>query len=219
MALDWQSVVAGMTPVQKMVHLAMREDQVDEDRIRSELLKSGRRAFESELTIQAARVGCPGRSGQLRNGPILSELNEIYAEHAKSIVNTYNWDLAGQILEIAFDVPRANRHTYSARLQRWDRIRGQFKGDQIGQMTEAVARSLAQQHFYQQNGAMGGTARLEPTAAVCPVCIGWVARGEVPLNVALSHPPPYHNSCPHAWVVSAGKRTEEECKLLWMGGD
>lgn len=220
MALDWESVVAGMTPVQKMVHLAMRQDVVDQDRIRSELLKSGRRAFESELTILAGRLGCPGRSGQLRNGPILSELSDIYVEHAKSITNTYNYDLAGQILEIAFDVPRANRFTYAARLKRWDRLHGEFKQDTISMMTENVARSLADQYFFNENGyPEGGTARLEPTEAVCPICVGWVARGDVPLKVALNNPGPWHPSCPHFWVISAGKLSDEECRLLWLGGD
>ena len=65
MPRDWQSVVGGMTEVQKLVHLAMRRDAVDEDGIRADLLKVRRRAYESELTIQARRVGCEGRSGHL----------------------------------------------------------------------------------------------------------------------------------------------------------
>ena len=80
MPLDWQAVVEKMTNVQRMVHLAMRYDVYDEERIRSDLLKERRRAYEDELTIQAGRVGCPGRSGRLSNGAILSQLYEMSKE-------------------------------------------------------------------------------------------------------------------------------------------
>lgn len=205
-----------MTDTQKLVHLAMRMDPVDEDRIRTELLQQARRAYEGELTIQAGRIGCPGRSGHLQNGPVLSEINDLCAEWAASIVNTYNYDLTGGILNIASEVPTANRNTYAKRLGTWHSKRDQWKSPQVGQYTEGAARSLAQQHFMQYNGALG-TATLEPTEAVCPVCQGWVERGEVSLRVAMNHPPPYHTNCPHCWSTNPDRVAPDDCKLLWMG--
>lgn len=214
--LDWRARMDGFSRVMKMVHLAGRYDQVKEDQIKADLLRVGRRAYEDELNMQAKHAGCGGRSAHLTNGPILSQLNDIYVEHAASIVNTFNYDLAAQVAQIRQDVPRANRYTYSKRLQDWEQVRAELKDPVISQMTDSVARSLAQQHFVDHNG-YGGTAELVPKPAVCPVCIGWVARGVVPLRVAQNHPPPYHIRCPHKWLTKPDKRTPEECEILWMG--
>lgn len=215
MRLDWQGRVDEFSNVMKLVHLAMRRDFVDEEQIRTELLEQGRRAYEDELTLQAKRMGCD-RVGQLLNGPILSELNETYTQHAASIANTYNYDLAAQVEVIRREVPTANRHVYAYRLRQWDEVRAAFKNEQIGQVTENYARSLAMQHFYQYNGSVG-TAVLQPGSAVCPVCQGWIDRGEVPLPVAMGNPPPYHPSCPHYWETAPGQRDTDACALLWMG--
>ena len=155
MPRDWQSVVDGMTNVQKLVHLAMRLDPVDEDRIRAGLLKARRRAYEDELTIQARRVGCAGRSGRLRNGPILSQLNEMCLRDAASIASTYNYDLAAAIINVSNEVPTANRHVYAKRLREWEGKRAGWKNQQIALYTENSARTLAQQHFFQHNGHSG----------------------------------------------------------------
>jgi len=213
---DWHSVVEGMTRVQKLVHLAMRQDDYDVDRIRIELLQVRRRAYEDELTLQARRVGCPGRSGRLENGPILSELNAMCAEEAAGIVNTYNYDLAGAVLNIFSEVPTANRYVYAKRLQAWEEKRSAWKGPQIAEYTEGSARSKAQQDFYTLNN-IGGVAELLPKAAVCPVCIGWVERGEVPMREAQNNPGPWHPNCPHLWSTNPEKAPKEECPLLWMG--
>ena len=215
---EWQPVVDEMSNVQTLVHLAARYDSYDQERIKSDLLRAGRRAYESELAVFARRMGCPGRSGQLQNGPFLSELNEVYEEHAASIVNTYNYDLAAQINVIRADAPRANRHVYAKRIRDWDEMRDEFKQPQINQMTESVARARAQQHFHVMNNLHDAVAVLEPTTAVCPVCQGWIERGEVPIHEAMNHPPPYHPSCPHAWKLRRkGKLNPDECELLWMG--
>ena len=216
MPLDWPSVVATMTDVQKLVHLAMRQDAIDEDRTRTELLKQSRRIYEEELTIQAARAGCPGRRGRLGNGSILTQVNGLCKEWAKSVTNTYNYDLAGAILNIASETPTANRNTYARRLQEWDANRTAQRAPLIAQYTEGAIRALAVQHFYQYNGAMG-YAVLEPSTAVCPVCQGWIDRGKVPLHVAMNHPPPYHFRCPHSWTTYPDGVAPEQCPMLWMG--
>ena len=214
--LDWRAALEGFSRVMKLVQLAARKDMVDEETIRSQLLKQGRLAYENELMLQAQRVGCPGRRPQLTNGPILSELNGIFDEHAKSIVNTYNYDLVAQIQVVRANVPRANRHTYAKRLRLWDSMRAELKDPVISQVTENVARSLAQEHFYIFNGH-DGAAVLKPVTAVCPVCQGWIERGEVPMAEAMNHPPPYHVRCPHLWETHPDKRTQGQCEILWMG--
>jgi hypothetical protein len=213
---DWQDLTAGMTNVQVLVHLAMRMDAYDEDQIRVELLRERRRAYEDELTIQAQRVGCPMRAGRLQNGAILTLLNEDSRRDSYSIVNTYNRDLAYAILNIAAEVPTANRFVYAKRLGAWEERRATWKNTQIALYTENSARAMAQQDFVQYNGTFG-TAEMFPKVAVCPVCIGWVARGEVPLRVAMNNPPPYHVNCPHGWNVKPEAVAKEDCPDLWMG--
>ena len=212
----WEGIVDAMSPVQKLVHLAMRLDAVEQERIRGELTRMRRRAYEDELTIQARRVGCGGRRGRLTIGPSLTALNELSKEDAASIVNTYNYDLAAAILNIAAETPTANRHVYARRLSAWEAKRSQWKGPQIAQHTEGSARSMAQRDFHTIN-AIEGFAVLRPTDAVCPVCIGWIKRGQVPLRVAQNSPPPYHPNCPHLWETRPGKVAKLECPNLWMG--
>jgi hypothetical protein len=204
------------TPVQKLVHLAMRLDDFEIDRIRGDLVKTGRRMYEDELTAQARLVGCRSRRGRLTAGPALTELNQLYDGHARGIVNTYNYDLAGGILAIAADAPRANRHVYASRLGGWEARRAAWKDPQVEQATTGFARALAQRDFHRFNDVRGVVV-LRPEAAVCPVCAGWVARGEVSLEVATNHPPPYHPNCPHLWRVRPRRVAAGECADLWMG--
>ena len=216
MPRDWGVVVENLPDVGRLVHLAMRLDSFAEDQIRGQLTQMRRRFYEQELTIQARRVGCPGRSGLLRNGPLLSELNEMSIRDATSIVNTYNYDLAAAIAAIRSETPSANRHVYASRLQGWEAQRNQWKSAQINQYAEGTARSLAQAHFVEFN-RIEGYAVLQPTSAVCPVCQGWIKRGKVPMKVAMNNPPPYHPNCPHSWALRPDKAPDEECRLLWMG--
>lgn len=216
MPRQWEPVVAELRNVQKLVHLAMRQDQFDADRIRAELLRKRRTFYDDELTAQAQRVGCAGRTGRLENGAILGELNEISERDALSIVNTYNYDLAAAINQIFSEVPTANRFVYAKRLREWEQKRAEWKNEQIALFTETSARAKAQQDFYAHN-AVFGTATLEPKRAVCPICIGWVARGEVPLHVAQANPPPYHVNCPHTWRTMPERVTFRDCADLWMG--
>ena len=214
---DWSALVDSLTNVQKLVHLAMRYDVVDQERIRGDLLRVRRLAYEDELNIQAANVGCAGRKARLGNGSILSALNDMSERDAISIVNTYNYDLAIAIRNIATEVPTANRYTYAARLRDWETARSKWKTPQIEQFTESSARSLAQADFFRQNGELMGTARLEPRSAACPICQGWIARGAVPVRIALNNPSPYHVGCPHSWNITPKRVPRSECLLLWMG--
>ena len=213
MPRNWQAMVDDLPDVQKLIHLSMRQDPYDVDRIRGELLRQRRRYYEAELTDQARRVGCPGQVGRLGNGAILSELNEMGKQDATSIVNTYNADLASAISYIRAEVPTANRYVYAKRLGVWEQSRASWKDAQIAQYTKGSARAKAQQDFRYNNNTFG-MAVLEPTRAVCPICQGWINRGAVDLRIAHNSPPPYHpNCCPPGVTVSLSdkgtKRIEE----------
>ncbi len=217
MPLNWPAVVGEFSPVQKLVHLAARYDSVDEERLRTELLSIRRKAYNDELGIQAGKVGCAGRRGRLGNGAILSALNDASATDAQSIANTYNYYLALEIERARQDNVRGNRHYYAKRYGEWVPTYWNWKDDQIVQMADSTARAMAQQDFYQYNAAVMGTAKLEPRTAVCPVCQGWVARGIVPLRVALNNPGPWHPNCPHSWSTRPDKVSAGDCKSLWLG--
>jgi hypothetical protein len=217
MPRDWREQLGELSRTQKIVHLAMRMDSTDVSRLRGELVKIRRRAYEQELSIQAGRVGCAGSTGRLTTGPALSSLNEMSQEDAESIVNTYNYDLAIAIQAIRSETPSANRNTYASRLREWETNRNSWKLPQIAQYTENTARSRAQADFYKNNG-IDGTAVLEPGTAKCPVCQGWINRGEIPLKEAMKAPGNFHPNCPHLWTVNPAQKVKRgECADLWVG--
>jgi len=190
----WPQMMGDLAPVQTLVHLAYRMDAVSASDLRAKMLRRLRDIYESEITIQAALIGCRGQRGNVGAGPVLSQLNSMAETAANGIVNTFNRDLVYALQSIKADIPRANRHIYANHLGRWEQKRSEWKEPQIALSVEGNARSLAQQHFHQFNGSYG-SATLTPKRAVCPVCQGWVNRGEVSMSVALNNPPPYHPSC------------------------
>jgi len=217
MPRDWRAQIENLTPVGRLVHLAARYDAFDVEGIRGDLLRNMRAAYNDELNIQARRVGCD-RTGGVREGSILSKLNDRARWHAASIVNTYNYDLAIAIQHIRQETPTANRYTYVARLSVWDANRAGWKDDQITLMIEGDARIMAQQDFTAMNGLLdSGMARLEPRTAVCPICQGWIDRGDVPIRVAMEHPAKWHVGCPHLWTFFYNKLPPDQCRDLWMG--
>jgi len=215
---SWEGLLSGadFSRVMKLVHLAMRRTQPDEQRIRAELTRTRQKAYEDEITIQARRVGCARGRGRLTTGPSLRALDELSKRDAASIARTYNRDLAYAIRSVRDAAPRANRHIYRHRLLIWENKRKVWKDRQIAEYTVNSARRQAQVDFVRFNN-VEGFAVLEPTSAVCPICIGWVARGEVPLNVAMNNPPPYHVNCPHTWRTSPNKVAQRDCASLWLG--
>jgi hypothetical protein len=217
MTLDYRVLIEQMSTVQRLVHLAARFDSVDEERIRADLLGVRRKAYNDELTLQASKVGCPGLVGRLGNGDILSALNDLGKRDAASIVNTYNYYLALEIIRAGQANPRGNRYYYAAKVTAWHPTYWIPKEEQITQFADMSARAMAQQDFYQYNGGIMGSAKLEPRKAVCPVCQGWIDRGAIPLRTALQYPPPYHPSCPHYFQITAKHIAKEDCPLLWMG--
>lgn len=216
MPKDWQIEVEKLSNVQKLVHLAMRMDPIDQQELAAELLKARRRAYEDELNIQAAKVGCSKRRARLRNNASLSELSQMSRRDAESIVATYNYDLAAAIKKIGQEHPRANRNTYAKYLREWHNRRAEWKSAQIAAYTDRSARAQAFMDFYRFN-LVQGYASLYPRDAVCPVCQGWINRGDVDIEEARLHPPPYHLNCPHYWRTRVEKLAQVDCAELWMG--
>jgi hypothetical protein len=220
MPRNWQAVVRSdeFTNVMRLVHLAMRQTEEQQESIRAALLKQRRREYEATLTEMARAAGCTGRRGRLDSGPILSELNEESKRDAESIVNTYNFDLGVAIQAVHTETPTANRFTYAKRLGDWERTRSKWKDPQVSMNTALTARSKAQEDFARFNPeALEGTAILMPRTAAEPICAGFVARGEVPGRVAIANPSPWHPNCPHVWIHQPAKIPREDCADLWLG--
>lgn len=224
MAGDWRTLVAGdeFTDVMKLVHLAYRMTIVEEESMRSTLLKSRKRAYEQELSALAASLGCK-RQGRLTGGPALQALNQSSKDDARSMTRTYNWDLAVAILAIKRENPRSNRNTYARRLNTWDANRSLWKSKQASMWAVLDATSAAQAAFLDLNTNVTGTAKLVgPNPAAEPLCQGWLNRGDVPAKVARANPSPFHPNCPHPWqytlkrISSIGTQANF-CAGLWMG--
>jgi len=214
---DWKSLVSSLTKVQKMVHLAMRMDTVDERRIASEIFGEKRKAYESTLTDLVKKAGCSktGKSGSAT----LSEIKSQSGDEASGIVATYNRDLVYEIKRISSVYPKANRHVYAINLRDWDKERAAWKSVQISlhNTGEWSSRAISEFHIYND---ITGTARLVPAnTAVCDICKEWVKRGTVKLDEAKkaiqSWPP--HLGCVHSWEIKLGKVTD--CSELWVGAE
>lgn len=216
--IDWQNQVYQMTDVQKLVHLAMRFDGVDQDQLRSQLVKTRQRVYQDELGLQAARASCSGRQGRLTTGQSLSDISRESELDAESIISTYNYDLGRAIQKIAEDNPSANRNTYAKGLKEWHTQRDKWKVNQIAQHTEATARSRAMGDFYKHND-IEVMARVEPRTArgkSCD-CAYWIGVGDVPFELTQSAPMPQHPNCPHYWVTYPKQVKQGDCAELWLG--
>lgn len=217
MPRDPGALTGRMTPVQYLVYASAQEGDAQARSIARELDEMRRLAFNDELTTLNYSAGCFARNGNLRNPTILQSLSDESREDAQGIVNTFNYDLAAAILRIGEEYPQANRYVYAARLREWRTTRDAWKAPQIVQHTELTARAAAQSSYRARNAGLLKKARLKPTSAKCPVCQGWIRRGEVPAYVAVRHPPPYHVNCPHGWEFTSGKVAPGECAKLWNG--
>jgi len=206
-----------MTPVQYIVYSAAQEGDAQARAMSRELAEMRRLAFNDELTTLNYAAGCYARAGNVRDPTLLRRLQVESDEDAAGIVNTFNYDLAAAILRIGQEYPQANRAVYAARLREWRNTRETWKAGQIVRHTELTARAAAQSEFRRRNEGLLKKARLQPASAKCPVCIGWIKRGDVPAYVAVRYPPPYHTNCPHFFEFTSAKLKPGECATLWNG--
>ena len=225
MPRNWQEVVQDdeFTDIQKLVHLAMRMDALHESSLQSALMDIGKGSFEATLTELARTAGCTSRKGLLTDEGLLNNLVNISARDAKSVTNTYNFDLATAIIGIRASAPRANRYIYARRLKEWDRSRTEWKSRQVALNTALKARTLAHAEFMTKNPDLQGFAILEgPNPAQEAICQGFLNRGRVPIQVALENPSPFHIGCPHTWrfiFTKLGRKAQKDarCSDMWLG--
>jgi len=218
MSKAWQPLFDSTRPIVQLIHDQMRYDDTDRSRIQTDLIAIAIRAYESELIIQARRVGCTNTVARLTNPSILSTLENLAKFSADSIVNTYNYDLLVKLDSVLVNDPTISKTALVRELKSWDNSRKKAKIPVVQSSLEAEARSNAQIDFRRLNGPEG-RAKLLPKKAVCPICQGWVNRGWVDAKVALTNPPPYHPNCPHVWEMDYETFTESDCRQLWLGGD
>lgn len=225
MARNWQEVVQAeeFTDVQRLVHLAMRMDVQHEAGLQEALMANNKSSFEATLTEMSKTAGCTDRKGFLTDEDVLNQLNDSSVQVAKSVTNTYNFDLATAIIGIRVTTPRANRFTYAKRLKDWDNARSEWKTRQISLDNTLKARSLAQEEFMKRNPDLQGFAVLEgPDPAQESICQGFLNRGRVPIQVARENPSPFHLGCPHTWrfiFTKLGRKAQKDarCEDMWLG--
>lgn len=194
----------------------MRMDMVDEQSISAEVLREKRQAYEDELTVQAANVGCRDRQGAM-DEPTLKKAHEQAQAEAAGIVNTYNYDLANAINLIHDQIPKANRNTYAKYLAGWHNDRAVWKDVQISLHNRMEWRAKAVADFLRFNDIQGYAKLVPSSHAVCEICRRWIRRGKVPLAEAMrvmeDWPP--HLNCIHSWEVKP--LGDKRCDELWVG--
>ena len=217
MPRDPATLVAKLTPVQRIVYDWAREGASQAAVTSNELQRVRIIAFNSEIGNQNYAAGCFARGGYLTNPDIIARLRRDSDKDATGIVNTFNYDLAAAIIRVGSEHPTLNRYQYGSYMAEWYSLRAEWKDPQIAQFADLDARAMAQTEFYRRNWELMGTAKLQPTRAVCPVCQGWIRRGEVEMAVAINNPGPYHPNCPHFWETNPKKVAPGECAKLWNG--
>lgn len=216
-----RAAIGRLSPVGKLVHLALRQTADDEAAISRRLFKMRRDAYEKRLTELAAEAGCGGQRGVLGPGARMTEIHTQCAADAASIVRTFNRDLAFAIMRIRQEAPTANRHVYSKRLQSWETRREAWKSGQIVLHTTGTARQMAEEDFWRYNADIAGYATLEPkilVAGSCDKCRLYVNKKRVSLETAQKEKFPAHPNCPHGWVYHLKKIRPVMCRYLWLGG-
>lgn len=213
---EWEASRPGRMNVRLLVHLAMRMDAVDEQSITNEVLHEKRQAYEDELTIQAANVGCRDRRG-IMDEKTLKEAHKQSVEEGAGIVNTYNYDLANAINMIHDKIPTANRNTYAKYLGSWHTDRAAWKDVQISLHNRMEWRSKAVTDFTQMNN-IEGYAQLVPSShASCNICKALIRKGRMRIGDAqrwIEGWPP-HLNCIHHWEVKP--LGDLRCEDLWVG--
>lgn len=198
----------------------------DEAAIRRLLLDQARREYGAAIAAEARRLGYNIGSVRVTDPKLLKELNERAKFAAHSIRRTYNKDLDREIARIHRESPRANRHTYAARLKRWDQRRAEWKNHQIGVTEMGQAVNRARGDFYERNG-IAAVARVVPRTAVCMVCAGYVGMGDMSVAEGRALELPVHVNCDHEIEYDYSAVTSPlelpgtlpALDVLWTGGE
>ncbi|MHC4088678.1 MAG: hypothetical protein ACYSVY_00090 [Planctomycetota bacterium] len=223
---DWRPTVDEMSNVQKMVHLTARWVDDDRDERARRLFDEGRETYRQTLQDELNRWGCGGRQALAPAvGAELSAIRERVDWAAESVKNTYNLELAKEIVRVGEETPTANRHVYAHRLyyreDSWDGRYWQERDLMIAQTETMAMVNAALADFYARNGdLLQPEANVLPIAAVCPICQEMVDgnpwRSVDAVYNKFDFPP--HPNCPHRPVPAvAGRLANDQCALLWAG--
>ena len=206
-------LIDSLSPVQKLVHLAVRYDSQQQEAIRAELVQTRKQEYESTLTELAGAGGC-NQKGLLGEGAILKGLNKVSKEDAESITLTYNRDLAVAIIAIREENPSANRHYYANRLETWEVNRAEHKDLQIAANTRLTARQMAMADFTKYNDVEATVEPLGNNPAAESICQELLDRGRVLMKEAAGFPA--HINCVH-FYGNIQIKPIDNCKELWLG--
>jgi poly-D-alanine transfer protein DltD len=215
----WKQEVRTLSDVQKLVHLAMRYDSKTAYAIEKALVQARRTEIESTIREMLAEAGCNASqvTAKLKTPAITKEIRRQSRRDARSIARTYNYHLAREIKRIAKEEPKANRHTYAAKLRSWESGRATWKDNEIAANTRLTARTIAQKVFIKNNKARGRAYLAGPDPAAEEICQGWLNRGYVKASVAQRNPSPFHIKCIHYWIMEVAIRKSLDCEDMWNG--
>ncbi len=212
-----KQAIADLKPVQRLVHLAYRKTEDDVKTIYKALFAQGREAYRNAIIAMAEQLGCTGIKRYQLEPMILSQLSDMYREHAVAIVATYNYDLAHALQTIREQNKFANRHYYAKFLEDWDRNRGDWKNKQIANVTLGWAQNKAVSDFAKFNSLDGVGVFLGPDDSLtCPVCQDLLHNSPYSLDQIQYIECPVHPNCRHQKKIQLADR-EINCDDLWLG--
>lgn len=202
------------TRLSKTVALLYRMTDEDTEKLYNELLEARKRSWVSALQTVVQEHGCRQSANAPRLGD-LEYLKSISRQDAKSITNTYNFDVEVQIERIFEQTRTANRFVFFKRLEEWNAKRNGWKLAQISLNTDVTTTAYARQQFYANNGLRGGRWIFTGPSPTCEKCVRLFAAGVVDQAFVDKHPNPQHILCPHQWTPVKSKKLD--CTEVWLG--
>lgn len=180
-----------------------------------ELLAQRKDVWKKTLARRARDYGCPNASPNDPRKGDLTELKSMSDEDAKSIAATWERDLEREIDRLFAANPRGNRNYYIKNLETWARDREQWKGVQIGNVTERSTAFYAETRFRQENDISADRYIYQGPPPVSENCVRRTGAGIVDFNYVRRNPVPNHPNCPHEWVLVTTQRLL--CTTIWVG--
>lgn len=202
-----------MSRLTDILLLLYRMDESDTAKIAKQLNERMRASWVNHISDLAKKHGC-SQLGQTPKGADAAKFRADAKRDAESIVRTYNRELEAEIKRIVKDNPKANRNTIAKRLASWKKRRDGHKIWAIGLNTDANARQLAFQRFYQNNPQIRRQFVAAGPPAVCRICLRIFAAGIVDFEYTQRNPLAAHYACPHFYRPVAPQRVE--CAKLWV---
>lgn len=217
---EWQEVLGDFDSFQYQVFEAAQRTDDDTEILAARLFDIAIWIYAQTLITQAAIFGVYVSQVSLTNPELLALIEQQIWESASSIVNTYNYDLAHAIQNLAEIYIDLDAWVYAQQLfgpNGWWDERRKWKDSQIG-VTETWRQiNQAIGGFYQRNPALPiAYAEVVPYAAVCPDCDALVMGNPYPPEriVGLANMLPLHINCPHYVRVVPSGRAQGP---LWLG--